>query len=66
MTDVPGPTGGFIPPYITERLRILERSCPVCQAKPMEPCTVATNTGRRPVRWFHLDREIEPEAQEDC
>jgi hypothetical protein len=68
VSDVPGPTGGIVPPYITERIRILRRSCPVCGAQSMMPCTVPTDTGRREVRWFHLDREFGPELeeQEDC
>lgn len=34
-----------------------DRACPVCQARPGQPCTQPTDTGRRPVTWFHLNRE---------
>lgn len=61
MTEEAGPYGGIVPPHITERLAILRRPCPVCQAGSMMPCTIPTNTGRREVRWFHLDREFAPE-----
>lgn len=33
------------------------RVCLVCNAQVGEPCTQATNTGRRPVSWFHYSRE---------
>lgn len=65
MSDDAGPYGGIVPPHIRERLAILRRSCLACGAKPMEPCTVPTSTGRREVKWFHLIREF-PEEQEDC
>lgn len=58
---------GIVPPYVQERLRTIRRSCPVCQAKPFEPCTIPTNTGREPVRWFHLARESDIDDQdEEC
>lgn len=31
--------------------------CPVCFAKAGEPCTQATEKGRRKVKWFHFKRE---------
>lgn len=34
----------------------LEVGCPACQAKPGEPCTQPTDTGRRSVRWYHHAR----------
>jgi hypothetical protein len=34
----------------------LMRACPVCQTPPGYACSAVTNTGRRPVTWFHLDR----------
>jgi hypothetical protein len=30
--------------------------CPACKANPGEPCTQATNTGRRNVQWVHNAR----------
>jgi hypothetical protein len=36
-----------------------QRTCPVCQSKPMAPCTVPTSNGRKEVKWFHLDREFD-------
>jgi hypothetical protein len=30
--------------------------CPVCMAAVGQPCTNATNTSRREVKWFHLKR----------
>lgn len=42
MTETPSP--------ITAR-------CPNCQARPGEPCTQPTDTGRRNVSWFHMARE---------
>jgi hypothetical protein len=60
-----GPTGGFIPPYITERIRrdkILSRTCPACLAPVGEPCTAPTDTGRREIKGFHLARESDEEA----
>ena len=27
--------------------------CPNCQSKPGDKCTQPTNTGRKPVDWFH-------------
>lgn len=33
--------------------------CPNCQAKPKQKCTQPTDTGRKPVRWVHLERERE-------
>lgn len=61
-----GPTGGFIPPYIEQRLRdrktALQRECPACQSKVGELCTVPTDEGRRYLRKsVHLAREYEPE-----
>jgi hypothetical protein len=38
--------------------------CPACQAPGGEPCTAPTDTGRRPVNWFHLAREDEVREQE--
>lgn len=43
----------------------IDIACPNCQALPGEPCTRATDTTRRPIKWFHLARadaaaEIEP------
>lgn len=34
-----------------------EVACPACLARPGEPCTQATDTGRKPVTWFHVSRE---------
>lgn len=31
--------------------------CDACNAKPGEPCTSPTNTGRRSVNWYHTTRE---------
>ena len=31
--------------------------CPACNAKPLEPCTRPTDTGRANVAWFHYVRE---------
>lgn len=31
--------------------------CPGCFAKPGEPCTAPTDTGRRPTKSFHVSRE---------
>lgn len=36
--------------------------CPNCQARPGEPCTQPTDTGRVAVPWFHLSRELTPAA----
>lgn len=35
---------------------VLAVSCPNCQAKPGEPCTQPTDTGRRPVAFVHSAR----------
>ena len=35
----------------------LSVACPVCGAKPGEPCTTPTDNDRRPVRWTHLRRD---------
>lgn len=63
--DDQGVTGGFIPPYIEERIRhrteSLARVCPVCNAQPTEPCTIPNDNSRRTVNWFHLDREVDDE-----
>lgn len=32
--------------------------CPVCNAPTGQPCSTATSTGRRPVTWVHLSREV--------
>lgn len=32
-------------------------TCPNCQARPGEPCTQPTETGRKKVTWTHLSRE---------
>jgi len=60
---------GIVPPYIQKRVRrrrrTLSRPCPVCQAKPGEPCTTPTDTGRRPIRGFHLARECDDEVIDD-
>ena len=37
-------------------ITIIDRPCPACQAKPGEPCTKATDTGRTPVAWTHYAR----------
>lgn len=34
----------------------IESSCPTCLVGPGVPCTVPTDTSRRPVRWFHHAR----------
>lgn len=43
-----------------------ERSvpCPACQAKAGEKCTAPTDTGRRPVEWVHLAREVAADEAE--
>lgn len=38
----------------------LTRPCPVCMSPAGVPCSQATNTGRRTVKWFHLKREDRP------
>lgn len=38
------------------------RPCPACYARPGEPCTTPTDTGRRNVGWFHYAREEEDDA----
>lgn len=38
---------------------VLRVACPACQAKPGQPCTRPTDTGRVAVNWFHLRREDE-------
>lgn len=30
--------------------------CPACNAQIDQPCTQATNTGRRNVTWYHIAR----------
>lgn len=35
----------------------IDTTCPNCQARPGQPCTAPTNTGRRDVKWFHSARE---------
>lgn len=35
----------------------LGRVCPNCNARPGYSCTQPTNTGRRPVSWFHDSRK---------
>ena len=42
----------------TKQFLSSEVACPVCQAKPGEPCTAATSTGRRPVTWYHSGRSL--------
>jgi hypothetical protein len=37
-------------------------ACPNCHARPGEPCTQPTESGRRNVPWFHLSRELTPAA----
>lgn len=32
-------------------------ACPACMVSGGERCTVATETGRKPVNWVHLARE---------
>lgn len=32
-------------------------ACPNCNAKPGEPCSQPTDTGRRDVNWYHSARE---------
>lgn len=61
---MPG-TGGIVPPHISNRIDTLRRACPVCQAQSMMPCTVPTTSGRREVKWFHLDREFDTDDQSD-
>lgn len=34
----------------------MQGTCPNCQARPGEPCTQPTTTGRRPVTRFHYGR----------
>lgn len=35
----------------------MNNPCPACNAKPGNPCTTPTNTGRRDVKWIHSARE---------
>ena len=39
--------------------------CPVCNARPWEPCNAPTDTGRRSVAWFHLLREDRASGTEE-
>ena len=37
-------------------MRVIECVCTACGATPGQRCTQPTNTGRRPVTWFHSAR----------
>lgn len=44
---------GWTPPPRTAQ----SLPCPACQALAGRPCTIATDTGRRSVLWYHEARE---------
>lgn len=39
--------------------------CPNCQAKPGDPCTSPTSTGRNQIKTFHVSRESSAANQTD-